>query len=120
MSGSGILVIDDDPTFLRLMRLTLENSGLEVTTAANGVQALEELEKAIPHVVVLDLEMPEMDGRTFFREMRGRGCTAPVLILSAYDARGARRELQAERYMSKPFDPDELLANLLELMEPDR
>ena len=118
MSGTEVLVVDDDATFLRMMRLTLEQDGLEVTTATNGARALEELERTgAPDVVVLDLEMPEMDGRTFFREMRSRGYTAPVLILSAYDARKAYRELEADRFMSKPFDPDELLANLLDLMQ---
>jgi CheY-like chemotaxis protein len=116
MNDVGVLVVDDDRTLLRLMRLTLQDSGLEVTTAANGAEALERLETSAPSAIVLDLEMPEMDGRTFYREMRNRGYTAPVLILSAYGAREARRELKAEAHMSKPFDPEELLAALLELI----
>ena len=53
--------------------------------------------------------MPGTDGRTFYRELRRRGNDAPVIILSAFGAGGARRELDAQAHVEKPFDPDELV-----------
>ncbi len=115
-----VLVVDDDAALLRLLRLSLQDSGFEVSTATNGAEALDRLGAATPSAVVLDLEMPIMDGRTFYHEMRARGIEAPVLILSAYDARRAQRELNAEAWMDKPFDPGELSAALCELVGAER
>jgi DNA-binding response OmpR family regulator len=64
---------------------------------------------------VLDLEMPEMDGRTFYRQLRERGIAVPVLIVSAYGARAAGRELGTPA-MDKPFNPDELVRAVQELL----
>jgi DNA-binding response OmpR family regulator len=112
------LVVDDDAALLRLLSLSLRQSGFEVTTAVNGQEALDRLAQGRPDVIVLDLEMPVMDGRQFYREMRATGDGTPVLILSAFDARNAKNELGAEAYLNKPFDPDELAAMLLTLTVP--
>ncbi|MEX1253337.1 MAG: response regulator [Dehalococcoidia bacterium] len=109
-------MVDDDTILLRLLRLWLEGSGYKVSTAVNGADALDEMSLETPSAVVLDLEMPVMDGRTCFREMRARGIEAPVLILSAYNAKQAQRELQAEASMNKPFDPGELSDTISELV----
>ena len=61
-----------------------------------------------PDLVILDLQMPVMDGRTFYREFRQKGFRSPVVILSAYNAEGARQELGAEAALNKPFDPDRI------------
>lgn len=111
-----VLLVDDDTILLRLLRLWLEGSGYKVSTAVNGADALDEMSLETPSAVVLDLEMPVMDGRTCFREMRARGIEAPVLILSAYNAKQAQRELQAEASMNKPFDPGELSDTISELV----
>ncbi len=113
-------MVDDDAALLRLVRLSLQDSGFEVSTATNGVEALDRLGTAAPSAVVLDLEMPIMDGRTFYHEMRARGIDAPVLILSAHNAKWAQRELDAEAFMDKPFDPGELSAALCELVATER
>jgi DNA-binding response OmpR family regulator len=111
-----VLVIDDDHSLLRMVTVALQDSGLRVVTATNGIDGLQALSNARPGVVVLDLEMPVMDGRAFYREMRSRGYSTPVLILSAYDARQANRELNASGYIDKPFDPDELVDRLRDLI----
>jgi CheY-like chemotaxis protein len=67
-------------------------------------------------VVLLDLQMPVMDGRSFYRAFRERGHSAPVLILSAYDAAAARDELAAEAFLDKPFDPSQVLASVSRLV----
>ncbi len=115
-----ILVVDDDPVVRRLVAVTLSDEGHEVRTASNGAEALEIVDGGCPEVIVLDLEMPEVDGRTCYRELRTRGCEAPVLVLSAYGAHRARKELGAEAALDKPFDPFELVRRLERLIPSSR
>jgi DNA-binding response OmpR family regulator len=112
---SKVLVLDDDNALLRLLRLTLTSEGFEVITASNGLEGLEKVDQEPPDVILLDLEMPVMDGRTFFRELRKQGNNTPVLILSAYGAREAQRELHADGSLEKPFDADVLMNELKQL-----
>ena len=104
-----VLVIDDDQALLRMIRLTMASEGLQVSTAQDGAAALEELDAAEFDVIVLDLQMPRMDGRAFFREMTARGHNPQVIILSAYGAREAQQELHVAAACPKPFDPDDLV-----------
>ena len=114
------MVIDDDQALVRMVRISLATAGMTVTTAANGALALDAIAEARPDVIVLDLQMPVMDGREFFRELRRRGNNAPVLILSAYGARPAQAELGAEASITKPFDPADLVAAVNKLLpEPE-
>ncbi|HXH20965.1 MAG TPA: response regulator [Dehalococcoidia bacterium] len=104
-----VLLIDDDRALLRMARLALASDAMVVDTAADGVEGLEKLAAADFDVIVLDLQMPRMDGREFYREMRSRGYRTPVIILSAYGAETARKELGAECAVTKPFDPASLI-----------
>ncbi len=110
-----VLVVDDDPAVLRLLQLALGTDGFRTCTAVDGEQALERLESCSPDAIVLDIEMPVMDGPTFFRIMRARGCTTPVLVLSARGATAARN-VGADSYLSKPFNPSELTRKLRALV----
>jgi two-component system, chemotaxis family, chemotaxis protein CheY len=106
----SVMVVDDDSNLLRLVNLTLQSSGFDVKSFQDGRTALQSLEvPSAPHVVVLDLNMPGMDGREFFREFKTSGADSRVLIASAYQARSAQRELGADGWIAKPFLPDELL-----------
>ena len=118
MSGAPhkILVLDDDPSLLRAIRLTLVLEGFEVETAADGILGLEQLATNDFSLIVLDLQMPRMNGRTFFQELRGLGYQMPVLILSAFGAEVARQELGAEGAIAKPFDPDDLVTAIRRLL----
>jgi DNA-binding response OmpR family regulator len=107
-----VLVIDDDQALLRMLEMSMSSGGLRVATARGGVDALEELRRADYDVVILDLQMPGMDGRAFFREMMSRGHRPQVVILSAYGAEEARRELNVAAAVPKPFDPDELIETI--------
>jgi two-component system chemotaxis response regulator CheY len=113
--GPRVLVIDDDHALLRMVRLCMMSAGLTVTTADSGVTGLDSLENRDIEVIVLDLQMPGMDGRSFHREMTSRGHDASVVILSAYGAEEARRELGAAAALAKPFDPDVLIETVLEV-----
>ena len=104
-----VLVVDDDQALLRMVRLSMLSDGMQVSTAQDGVTALKELAAAEFDVIVLDLQMPRMDGRAFFREMTSRGHTPQVVILSAYGAKEAQQELKVAAACPKPFDPDDLI-----------
>jgi CheY-like chemotaxis protein len=103
-----------------MMRLCLVSDGLSAATAADGLEALAKLGQESFDAIVLDLQMPRMDGRSFFRELRARGNTTPVLILSAYGAQAARRELGAEASVAKPFDPEVLVDAVRQLLGAGR
>lgn len=112
-----VLIVDDDASILRMLRLVFQGDGFEVITATNGREALDVIGRQTPAVIVLDLEMPVMDGRACFRELRSRGDATPVLILSAYGAERAKAELKAEACVAKPFEPDHLIAEVERLLE---
>jgi DNA-binding response OmpR family regulator len=104
-----VLVIDDDQALLRMIRLAMASDGLDVATARDGAEGLEQLDSNSYDVIVLDLQMPRMDGRTFFHEMSARGHDPQVVLLSAYGALEAQRELKVAAAVPKPFDPDHLI-----------
>jgi DNA-binding response OmpR family regulator len=114
-----VLVIDDDQALLRMLHLSMASEGLEVATARDGVDALEELRRADYDVVVLDLQMPRMNGRDFLREMDSRGHKPKVVILSAYGAEEAKRELKVAAAVPKPFDPDVLIETVRKVAASD-
>jgi two-component system response regulator MprA len=110
-----ILVVDDDPSVLRMLARTLTFEGHEVEAAADGGAALAAAERRAPEAVVLDVGMPDMDGLAVCRRLRAAGLTAPILLLTARDAvadRVAGLEAGADDYLVKPFAVEELLARL--------
>lgn len=118
--GDVVLIIDDDKNLTLLLTTVLELEGLQVLTATDGQAALDLLGTHDVDVIVLDLLMPGMDGRTFFRELRARGDSTPVLVASAYGARSAQRELGAEGAIEKPFDPESLARAVRGILEPSK
>lgn len=112
-----VLVIDDDVSLSRLVRTILSTAHYDVAQAYNGIEGLELTNREHPDVIVLDLQMPQMDGRGFFQELRARGDRTPVIVSSAFGARRAQRELGAEASLEKPFEPDALVATVARLLE---
>lgn len=115
-----VLVVDDDVSLSRLVRAILRTAQYEVAQAYNGIEGLEAASRERPDVIVLDLQMPQLDGRGFFRELRARGDYTPVLVSSSYGARSAQQELGAEGSIEKPFDPDALVAAVARLFQASR
>ena len=109
MTASRILVVDDDVNLTRLLRAILRTSGFQVVTSGDSTDGLSVAENEAFDLIILDLRMPVMDGRTFFRELRAKGVATPVVIASAYGARAAQAELGAQAAIEKPFDPDRLI-----------
>src|SRR5256885_1775482 len=89
MTSGSILVVDDYFPILNLVALALVTEGYEVQTACDGREALAAVQEHCPDLVVLDLQMPEMDGRSFAREIHKRGLTSKILVMTAAD--NARR-----------------------------
>jgi two-component system KDP operon response regulator KdpE len=112
MNKPVVLVVDDEPQILRVMRASLPIRGYEVLTASSGAEALNQLGKQVPDLVVLDLAMPEMSGLEVCRRIR-EFSTVPIIILSAKGSESdkvAALDLGADDYVTKPFGMDELLA----------
>lgn len=105
-----VLVVDDDRATVRLIRMVLLNAGFDVVTAFDGIEALSAVAVEGPDVITLDLDMPNLDGRGFRRELELRRAEIPVVIVSGRGAFEARRELGAAAALAKPFDPDVLVA----------
>lgn len=104
-----ILVVDDDPGVRTMTSWALRAEGYTVHSAPDGSQGLAVMEREQPSVIVLDVQMPVMDGETFFKSIDGPG-RPPVIIVSAFGAERICRELGAEGWIAKPFDPIELTA----------
>ena len=110
----AILLVDDDLNLLSALSRRLLREGYNVRTASSGVAALKALDAAWPSLVVVDLMMPSMDGFELSRRIK-RIADLPIIVLSAVDASEAKvsaLELYAEDYVTKPFDPDELVARV--------
>jgi DNA-binding response OmpR family regulator len=116
-----ILVVDDDAKIVRLVRTYLERDGFSVVTAADGPGALDAIERHRPALVVLDLMLPELDGRAVVRAVRGDDAAAatPILIVSARGStidRIAGLEDGADDYLPKPFSPAELVLRVKSIL----
>ena len=109
-----ILVVDDEPKILQLVRDYLERAGLRVLTAPNGKTALALAHSEKPDLVILDLGLPEVDGLDVIRSLR-KGSNVPILILTARSEETDKLiglELGADDYITKPFSPRELVARV--------
>lgn len=115
-----ILVVDDDPKIVRLVRTYLERDGHRVTEAADGGQALDSIAAEPPALVVLDLMIPEVSGLDIIRRVRAVGVRTPILVLSARGLTSDRitgLEAGADDYLPKPFSPAELVLRVQRLLE---
>ena len=112
-----LLVVDDDPNLVLLVKDYLEFRGYEVVAASNGLEALEVMRRLTPDLIICDVMMPEMDGYTFVQTLRSDRATdwIPVIFLSARGQTADRvRGLNtgADVYLVKPFEPEELVAQV--------
>ena len=110
----NVLVVDDDPAIVGTVEGILEDEGYTVSTAANGNQALAEIEQHEPGLVLLDMRMPVLDGWGFAAELKRRGWRLPIVVMTAaQDARRWATDIGADGWLAKPFDLD----NLLEIVQ---
>lgn len=108
-----ILIVDDFDDTRLLLRTWLEKKGYRVVEAENGNQAVAQAEAQQPDLIIMDVEMPELDGLSATRKIRAlsTGKTVPIVAVSAYGADQFRDEALAagcDEYVPTPFEPDEL------------
>ncbi len=116
-----ILVVDDEPDALELIEFNLKSAGYDVVTALDGEEALKKARDLLPHLIILDLMLPEVDGievcKILRRDQRTSGI--PIIMLTAKAAEVDRvlgLELGADDYVTKPFSPRELILRVKRLL----
>ena len=112
-SGATILIVDDFEDTRLMMKLWLEKKGYRVVAAADGMEAVMLAERESPDLIIMDLEMPKLNGLDATRRIREQEKikNVPIIAVSAYGAeefRGAALEAGCDEYISTPFVPDEL------------
>lgn len=119
-SPDRLLIVDDVPDNLFLVRTILEEEGYEIVTSSNGQEALKIIETEPPDLVLLDVMMPVMDGYEVTRRMRAMKDLPfiPILLITAYDRANAVKglDLGADEFIRKPIEADELLARVRSLL----
>jgi CheY-like chemotaxis protein len=118
----SILVVDDDPHIRDVVRFAFEKSGMAISIAQDGKEALRQFDRDVHDLVVLDIGMPEMDGLEVCRQIRKTSDT-PILFLSARDEEIDRvlgLEIGGDDYVTKPFSPRELVARVNAILRRTR
>lgn len=123
VSMTTILIVDDEPSIVELVRFTLEDTGVRVVEASDGAEALTLARRVKPDLVLLDVQMPRLNGLEVCRQLRREPALARTLVImltaagqQADRARGL--EAGADEYLTKPFSPLALLA-LVEALLPE-
>lgn len=121
MAKQKILIVDDEPDILEMVGVNLKSAGYEVVTAADGADALRKAHSQAPHLIVLDVLLPESDGLEVCKGLRRDAKTAgiPIIMLTAKASEVDRvvgLELGADDYMTKPFSPRELVLRIKKLL----
>ena len=109
MAGEAVLVVDDNPTNLKLARVLLRSEGYDVHTAGDAAEALAALGRARPALVLMDLQLPGMDGLELTRLLKADPATRgiPVVAMTAYSMKGdaeRARDAGCDGYLTKPLD----------------
>jgi len=120
-----ILVVEDHRPMAGAIESILTMEGYAVSTAANGIEALQVMEEAAPDLIVADILMPEMDGYAFYQEVQRRPEWRPIffIFLTSMAEREdiqRGRELGVDSYITKPFEPEDLLAAVRTELEKAR
>ncbi|RII13895.1 Response regulator MprA [Streptomyces sp. YIM 130001] len=114
-----ILIVDDEPAVREALQRSLAFEGYGTAVAEDGFEALEKFASYQPDLLILDIQMPRMDGLTAARRLRATGSTTPILMLTARDTVGDRvtgLDAGADDYLVKPFELDELFARIRALL----
>ena len=117
-----VLIVDDEPDILLMLRINLEAEGYQTALAADGETAMRRIDDVTPDVMLLDVMMPVMDGWSVLEALANRTDPPRVIVLSAKTAtRDMVRalDLGAAEYLTKPFDPEGLLATVRRVIDSD-
>lgn len=122
-SNPKILLVDDEESIIATLKMFLELSGFGVVTAGNGAEALQMVRQHRPDLIVLDVLMPQLDGRETLRRLRQQNDWTPVILLTQVTGTAQRVmaiEEGADDYLNKPFDPQELAARIRAVLRRTR
>jgi chemosensory pili system protein ChpA (sensor histidine kinase/response regulator) len=116
-----VMIVDDSLTVRKITSRTLTRAGFDVITAKDGIDALELLNDRTPDVILLDIEMPRMDGFEFTKTIKNepRNAHIPIIMITSRTAekhRNRAKELGVDLYLGKPYQEDELIRNLREML----
>lgn len=125
MSKEKILVVDDEEDILELVRYNLFKNGYQVTCVSSGELAMQKLKEETPHIILLDLMLPEMDGLDVCRSLRSNPATVniPIIMITAKGEDAdivTGLELGADDYLTKPFSPRVLLARIRAILRRNK
>jgi CheY-like chemotaxis protein len=126
MTAKSLLVVDDNPENLKLILMILASSGYELVTACDAIQALHAIERRIPDLILLDLQLPGMDGLELTRRLKANPatCDIPIVAVTAYAMKGDEAKAMSagcNGYLVKPVDKRllrELVRKFVEVAEP--
>ena len=123
--GKRVLIVEDDAAIIELLRFLLEQEGLEVEVAHDGLEALDKMEAFSPDLVLLDLRLPKLEGMDVLWEMRQnpRWNNIPAVIISVDSSPQTMLQgwrLGVDSYFVKPFDPDELVRVVRRILSVSR
>jgi two-component system, cell cycle response regulator DivK len=126
MKERNVLIIDDNPMNMKLVRVLLTGEGYEVRTAADAVEALDILRERRPHLILMDIQLPGIDGLELTRRLKADSATDRIIIigLTAYAMKGDEERILAagcDAYIAKPIDTRTLpgvIATLIEKSSP--
>lgn len=110
-----VLIVDDEPSIVKLVQYNLEKNGYQTVIATDGEQALEKVKQDQPDLLILDLMLPKVDGLEVCRQVRNNNRHLPILMLTAKTEELDKvlgLELGADDYITKPFSPRELVARV--------
>ncbi|MFA5322252.1 MAG: response regulator [Smithella sp.] len=120
-----VLVIEDNEQNLYLMRFLLEKNGFTVEEATDGERGVEMAKKLKPHLILLDIQLPKMDGYAVARELRKNGelTNTPIVAVTSYAMVGDREralEAGADGYIEKPIDPERFIEQIKQHIVPEQ
>ncbi|MFH1728080.1 MAG: response regulator [Pseudomonadota bacterium] len=112
-----ILIVDDEPDFIKILKIRLEHAGYEIFEAANGLEGLEILKTEIPDLILLDVMMPDMNGYQFCRKVKSNEKTEhiPIIMVTAKAQESDKYwglETGAVDYITKPYESSEMLEKI--------
>ena len=120
-----VLLVDDEPDMLEMLRLRLEKVGYKVITAITGEECITKAEETYPDLILLDILLPGMSGFEVARQLKAKDITKdiPVIMVTALigkDVEAKGLERGADYFISKPFDPEELLSKIKSVLKVQR
>lgn len=120
LAGHRILIVDDGDTNRKLIQLVLRRAGADVSTANDGLEAIHATDRNQPELILMDMQMPVMDGYSATRELRANGHTLPIIALTAHAMKGDKEkclEAGCSGYLTKPVDSTLLLTTISQALE---